>query len=83
MPFEVRRKIHRVEFVEIETGKSSDALDRRPQLKASLAAAKKLKCPVAVAKLDRLSGDVHFISGLAVTPNHKICRRPCPMISNP
>jgi DNA invertase Pin-like site-specific DNA recombinase len=52
------------EFVEVETGKGSDALNRRPQLKAALAAAKKLKCSVAVAKLDRLSRDVHFISGL-------------------
>lgn len=52
------------EFVEVETGKGSDALDQRPQLKAALAAAKKLKCHVAVAKLDRLSRDVHFISGL-------------------
>jgi DNA invertase Pin-like site-specific DNA recombinase len=52
------------EFVDVETGKGSDALDRRPQLKAALAAAKRLKCPVAVAKLDRLSRDVHFISGL-------------------
>ena len=48
----------------METGKGSDALDRRPQLKAALAAAKKLRCNVAVAKLDRLSRDVHFISGL-------------------
>jgi DNA invertase Pin-like site-specific DNA recombinase len=52
------------EFVEVETGKGSDALDRRPQLKSALATAKKLKCHVAVAKLDRLSRDVHFISGL-------------------
>jgi DNA invertase Pin-like site-specific DNA recombinase len=52
------------EFVEVETGKGSDALDRRPQPKAALAAAKKPKCHVAVAKLDRLSRDVHFISGL-------------------
>ncbi|WP_245474719.1 recombinase family protein [Bradyrhizobium sp. Leo121] len=52
------------EFVEVETGKGADALDRRPQLKAALAAAKKLRCNVAVAKLDRLSRDVHFISGL-------------------
>jgi DNA invertase Pin-like site-specific DNA recombinase len=52
------------EFVEVETGKGSDALDRRPQLKAALAAARKLKCHVVVAKLDRLSRDVHFISGL-------------------
>lgn len=52
------------EFIEVETGKGADALDRRPQLKAALAAAKKHKCHVAVAKLDRLSRDVHFISGL-------------------
>ena len=33
------------EFVEVETGKGSDALDRRPQLKAALAAARKLTVP--------------------------------------
>src|SRR3954447_9537334 len=52
------------EFIEIETGKGSDALDKRPQLAAALRAAKKLKAPIVVAKLDRLSRDVHFISGL-------------------
>ncbi len=52
------------EFVEIETGKGADALDRRPELAAALAKARGLRCPVAVAKLDRLSRDVHFISGL-------------------
>jgi DNA invertase Pin-like site-specific DNA recombinase len=52
------------EFVEVETGKGADALDRRPQLAAALAAARKQRCSVAVAKLDRLSRDVHFISGL-------------------
>jgi DNA invertase Pin-like site-specific DNA recombinase len=52
------------EFVEVETGKGSDALDRRPQLAAALAKARALRCPVAVAKLDRLSRDVHFVSGL-------------------
>jgi DNA invertase Pin-like site-specific DNA recombinase len=52
------------EFVEIETGKGADALDRRPQLAAALAQARKAKCPVIVAKLDRLSRDVAFISGL-------------------
>ena len=57
--FEVAR-----EFVEVETGKGADALDRRPHLKAAVVAARKLKCHVAVAKLDRLSRDVHFISGL-------------------
>jgi DNA invertase Pin-like site-specific DNA recombinase len=40
-------------FTEVETGKGSDALDRRPQLAAALAAAKRLRCPVLVAKLDR------------------------------
>ena len=52
------------EFEEVETGKGSDALDRRPALAKALAAARKAKCPIAVAKLDRLSRDVHFISGL-------------------
>ena len=52
------------EFTEIETGKGADALERRPQLKAALKAAKKAKCEVAVAKLDRLSRDVAFIAGL-------------------
>jgi DNA invertase Pin-like site-specific DNA recombinase len=52
------------EFTEVETGKGADALDRRPQLAAALAEAGRRKCPIAVAKLDRLSRDVHFISGL-------------------
>jgi DNA invertase Pin-like site-specific DNA recombinase len=57
------------EHVEVETGKGSDALDRRPQLAAALAQARKRKCAVLVAKLDRLSRDVHFISGLMA---HKV-----------
>lgn len=52
------------EFVEIETGKGADALDRRPQLAAALAMARKAKAAVLVAKLDRLSRDVAFISDL-------------------
>ena len=52
------------EYTEVETGKGADALDRRPQLKAALKAAKAAKCEVAVAKLDRLSRDVGFIAGL-------------------
>jgi DNA invertase Pin-like site-specific DNA recombinase len=51
-------------FEEVETGSGSDALDRRPKLAAALQAAHKSKAPVLVAKLDRLSRDVHFISGL-------------------
>ena len=53
-------------FVEVETGKGSDALDRRPQLAAALSEARRQRCYVGVAKLDRLSRDVHFISGLMV-----------------
>ena len=52
------------EYVETETGKGADALDRRPQLAAALAAARLAKCPVVVAKLDRLSRDVAFVAGL-------------------
>lgn len=52
------------EFVEVETGKGADALERRPRLAAALAEARKRQCSVAVAKLDRLSRDVAFVSGL-------------------
>jgi DNA invertase Pin-like site-specific DNA recombinase len=51
-------------FIEVETGKGSDALERRPQLAAALAEARRKRCAVVVAKLDRLSRDVHFVSGL-------------------
>ena len=46
------------EYVEVETGKGADALDRRPQLEAALNAARKRKAAVVVAKLDRLSRDM-------------------------
>jgi len=52
------------EYIEIETGKGSDALDRRPNLAAALKEAKKQGAHIIVSKLDRLSRDVHFISGL-------------------
>jgi DNA invertase Pin-like site-specific DNA recombinase len=54
-------------FTEVETGKGSDALEARPQLAAAIRDAKLRNCPVLVAKLDRLSRDVHFISGLMRT----------------
>jgi DNA invertase Pin-like site-specific DNA recombinase len=57
------------EFVEVESGKGADALDRRPKLAAAIKAARKVKGPVIVAKLDRLSRDVNFISGLMT---HKV-----------
>ncbi len=56
-------------FSEAESGAGADALDTRPQLKSALAAAKKIKGPVLIAKLDRLSRDVYFIAGLMA---HKI-----------
>jgi DNA invertase Pin-like site-specific DNA recombinase len=56
-------------FEEVESGKGSDALATRPQLRKALEAARKAKAAVAVAKLDRLSRDVHFISGLM---SHKV-----------
>ena len=52
------------EFVEAETGKGADAIDRRPQLAAALTCAKSAKCSVVVSKLDRLSRDVAFVAGL-------------------
>lgn len=51
-------------FTEAESGSGSDALEKRPQLAAAIASARKRRAAVLVAKLDRLSRDVHFISGL-------------------
>lgn len=50
------------EISEVASGKLG--LDEREGLRRALAKAKKLKCPVIVSKLDRLSRDVAFISGL-------------------
>jgi DNA invertase Pin-like site-specific DNA recombinase len=52
------------EFTEVETGKGSNALDRRPQLKLAMAACKKAGATLLIAKLDRLARNVHFVSGL-------------------
>ena len=48
------------EFTEIESGKKSD----RPQLAAALAACKKHKARLIIAKLDRLARNVAFIANL-------------------
>ena len=48
------------EFTEIESGKRAS----RPQLEAAIAACKKHKAKLIVAKLDRLSRDVGFIHKL-------------------
>ena len=52
------------EFTEVETGKGSNALAKRPQLRQALEACKKHKATLLIAKLDRLARNVHFISGL-------------------
>src|SRR5229473_4938262 len=63
--FAARERFDIVEwYSEVETGKGADALARRRQLAAALKAGRALRAPVLVSKLDRLSRDVHFISGL-------------------
>lgn len=52
------------EHTEVETGKGSDALERRPVLAETLNIARKVKASIIVAKLDRLSRDVAFVAGL-------------------
>lgn len=47
-------------FTEIESGKRH----QRPQLAAAIAACRKQKATLIIAKLDRLARNVHFISGL-------------------
>lgn len=52
------------EYQEVETGKGSDALAKRPQLRAALVASRKHGATLIIAKLDRLARNVHFVSGL-------------------
>jgi DNA invertase Pin-like site-specific DNA recombinase len=52
------------EFKEVETGKGSDALAKRPQLRAALDVCRKRGATLVIAKLDRLARNVHFVSGL-------------------
>jgi DNA invertase Pin-like site-specific DNA recombinase len=47
-------------FTEVESGKRCD----RPQLALAIAAAKRTGARLAIAKLDRLGRNVHFITGL-------------------
>jgi DNA invertase Pin-like site-specific DNA recombinase len=51
-------------FLETLTEIESGGKDDRPELEKALARAKKAKAHIIVAKLDRLSRDVHYISGL-------------------
>jgi DNA invertase Pin-like site-specific DNA recombinase len=54
---------------DIQTGAGKDALLLRPGLAAALKEARAAKCPLMVSKLDRLSRNVHFITGLM---EHKV-----------
>ncbi|MBE0547771.1 MAG: recombinase family protein [Rubrivivax sp.] len=55
------------EFQDIETGKGSNAMERRPGLREAVALAKKRRATLLIAKLDRLARNVHFVSGLMET----------------
>ena len=56
-------------FQDIQTGAGRDALLLRPGLAAALKAARAAHCPLIVSRLDRLSRNVHFITGLM---EHKV-----------
>jgi DNA invertase Pin-like site-specific DNA recombinase len=49
---------------DVQTGAGADALLMRPGLATALKEAKAAHCPLIVSRLDRLSRNVHFISGL-------------------
>lgn len=54
---------------DIQTGAGKDALLMRPGLAAALRAARTARRPLIVSRLDRLSRNVHFITGLM---EHKV-----------
>jgi len=49
---------------DVQTGAGADALLLRPGLVAALKEARSVRCPMIVSRLDRLSRNVHFITGL-------------------
>jgi len=57
------------EFKEVETGKMAD----RPELRKAIAYAKLMKATLLIAKLDRLSRNLHFISTLMETKVNFVC----------
>ena len=54
---------------DVQTGAGADALLLRPGLATTLTEAKSVRCPLLVSRLDRLSRNVHFITGLM---EHKV-----------
>ena len=61
------------EFTEVETGKGSSALSKRPVLREALAYAKQHKANLIVAKLDRLARNVAFVSALMESKVPFVC----------
>jgi DNA invertase Pin-like site-specific DNA recombinase len=57
---------------DVQTGAGADALQRRPGLAAAIQKAQPAKFPLIVSRLDRLSRNVHFISGLSELRVHFI-----------
>jgi DNA invertase Pin-like site-specific DNA recombinase len=60
------------EFLEVESGKRND----RPELTKAVAACKKHRARLVIAKLDRLSRDVAFIADLMKRVDFVCCDRP-------
>jgi hypothetical protein len=56
------------EFVEVGANSEAERLDLRPVLAKALGQARDLKCPLAVAELDRLGRNHTFIAELAAPP---------------
>jgi DNA invertase Pin-like site-specific DNA recombinase len=56
-------------YQDIQTGAGKDALLMRPHLAAALKQARATRCALIVSRLDRLSRNVHFITGLM---EHKV-----------
>lgn len=54
---------------DVQTGAGADALLLRPGLATALKEARSARCPLIVSRLDRLSRNVHFITGLM---EHKV-----------
>lgn len=61
------------EFTEVETGKGSNALEKRPVLKEAIEFTKQSKAKLIIAKLDRLARNVHFVSGLMESKVPFVC----------
>ena len=60
------------QFTEVESGKHAD----REELKRAIAACKKHKAKLVIAKLDRLSRNLAFIATLMLNSWLWICRKP-------